>query len=203
MFLLLPAYWHNSPQSSRATRNKLSQSTETITREDGAEKEVFSAVFANFIQGVYVIKNYSWWDSYLLIQSFSLYLVKCFIDRSKSWLFVIMENSPVPMENEYAFVLSFSAVAAIDAVVWTVVPLAGEHMEAFCDTPEPDEGWTHSYRFVSELNVQHTIKIFLPGLWWNMMLRRSWSPQVILSLYFWRRGIKISSQGSNIVVMSF
>lgn len=57
-----------------------------------------------------------------------------------------MENSPVPMENEDALVLSFSAVAAVDAVVWTVVPLAGEHMEAFCDTQsnvstaEPDEG---------------------------------------------------------------
>lgn len=79
------------------------------------------------------------------MQSFGLYLVERFIDRSKSWLFVIMENSPVPMENEDAFVLCFSAVAAIDAVVWTVVPLAGEHMEAFCDTQsnvstaEPDE----------------------------------------------------------------
>lgn len=80
------------------------------------------------------------------MQSFSLYLVERFIDCSKSWLFVIMENSPVPMENEDALVLSFSAVAAVDAVVWTVVPLAGEHMEAFCDTQsnvstaEPDEG---------------------------------------------------------------
>lgn len=57
-----------------------------------------------------------------------------FVDRSKSWLFVIMENSPVPMKNEDAFMLCLSAVAAIDTVVWTVVPLAGEHVEAFCDT---------------------------------------------------------------------
>ena len=66
--------------------------------------------------------------------SSSFYLVERFIDRSKSWLFVVVENSPVPVENEDTFMLSFFAVAAIDAVVWTVVPLAGEHMEAFCGT---------------------------------------------------------------------
>lgn len=98
------------------------------------------------------------------MQSLSLYLVEGFIDRSKSWLFVIVENSPVPMENEDAFVLRFSAVAAIDAVVWTVVPLAGEHMEAFCgtrsnvSTAEPDEGLMNPDRFASNLNVQHTVK---------------------------------------------
>lgn len=40
------------------------------------------------------------------------------------------------MENEDAFVLCFPAVAAIDTVVWTVVPLAREHMEAVWDTQE-------------------------------------------------------------------
>lgn len=45
-----------------------------------------------------------------------------------------MENSPIPMENEDAFMFCFSAVAAINTVVWTVVPLTGEHVEAFCDT---------------------------------------------------------------------
>lgn len=68
------------------------------------------------------------------------------------------------MENEDAFVLCFSAVAAIDAVVGTVVPLAGEHMEAFCDTQRnvsaavPDERLINSYRLLSNLNVQHAIK---------------------------------------------
>lgn len=87
-----------------------------------------------------------------------------FVDGSKSWLFVVVENSPVPMENEDTFVLCFSAVAAIDAVVWTVVPLAVEHMEAFCDTrsnvstAEPDEGSMNSDKFVSNLSVQHAIK---------------------------------------------
>lgn len=60
--------------------------------------------------------------------------MECFIDCSESWLLVIMENSPVPVENEDSFTLCFSAVASVDTVVWTVVPLAGEHMEAFCDT---------------------------------------------------------------------
>lgn len=64
----------------------------------------------------------------------SLYLEEGFVDSSKRWLFVIVENSPVPMENEDAFMLGFSAVAAIDTVVWTVVPLAREHTEAFWDT---------------------------------------------------------------------
>lgn len=40
------------------------------------------------------------------------------------------------MENEDAFMLRFPAVAAIDTVVWTVVPLAGEHVEAFCGAQE-------------------------------------------------------------------
>ena len=38
------------------------------------------------------------------------------------------------MENENTFLLSLLTVAAIDAVVWTVVPLAGEHIQAFCNT---------------------------------------------------------------------
>lgn len=49
----------------------------------------------------------------------------------------------------------------------------------------------------------HACGSHAPGLWWNMILRRSWSPQVMLSLYFWRRGIKISSHFSATVVMSF
>lgn len=98
------------------------------------------------------------------MQSFSLYLVKSFIDCSKSWLFVIVENSPVPVENEDAFVLCFFAVAAVDAVVGTVVPLAGEHMEAFCDTQrnmsaaEADERLITSYRLLSNLDAQHKTK---------------------------------------------
>lgn len=36
-----------------------------------------------------------------------------------------------------------------------------------------------------------------------MILRRSWSPQVMLSLYFWSRGMRSSSQRSPTDVMSF
>lgn len=57
-----------------------------------------------------------------------------FVDSSKRWLLVIMVNSPVAMENEDAFLFSLLTVAAIDTVVWTVVPLAGEHIHAFCNT---------------------------------------------------------------------
>lgn len=57
------------------------------------------------------------------------------IDGSKGWLLVIMENSPVTMENEDAFQFSLLTVAAVDTVVWTVVPLAGKHIQAFCDGP--------------------------------------------------------------------
>lgn len=61
-----------------------------------------------------------------------LYLLDGLIDGSKCRLLVIMVNSPVTMENEDTFLISLLTVAAIDTVVWTVVPLAGEHIEAFC-----------------------------------------------------------------------
>ena len=57
-----------------------------------------------------------------------LYLLDGLVDSSKCWLFVIVVNSPVTMENENTFLFSLLTVAAIDAVVWTVVPLAGEHI---------------------------------------------------------------------------
>ena len=56
------------------------------------------------------------------------------VDCTKSWLLVIVENSPVTMENEDALMFSLSTVATIDTMVWTVVPLAGEHIQAFCNT---------------------------------------------------------------------
>lgn len=57
-----------------------------------------------------------------------------FVDSSKRWLLVIVVNSPVSMENEDTFLFSLLTVAAINAVVWTVVPLAGDHIQAFCNT---------------------------------------------------------------------
>lgn len=80
-----------------------------------------------------------------------------------------MENSPVTMENEDTFVFSLLTVAAIDTVVWTVVPLAGEHIQAFCNTARNMIGlkwminnWANSIRtlytqtFVYLMNVQNS-----------------------------------------------
>lgn len=63
-----------------------------------------------------------------------LYLLDGLVDGSKSWLLVIMENSSVTMENEDTGLFSLFTVAAIDTVVRTVVPLAGEHIQTFCNT---------------------------------------------------------------------
>lgn len=68
------------------------------------------------------------------------YLLDGLIDSSKSWLLVIMENAPVTVENEDTFVFSLLTVAAINAVIWTVVPLAGEHIQAFYNTAKSTLG---------------------------------------------------------------
>ena len=63
----------------------------------------------------------------------AVYLLDGLVNGSKCRLLVIMVNSPVTMENEDTFLISLLTVAAIDTVVWTVVPLAGEHIQAFCN----------------------------------------------------------------------
>lgn len=73
------------------------------------------------------------------------YLLDGLVDSSKSRLLVIMENAPVTVENEDAFVFSLLTVAAIDAVIWTVVPLAGEHIQAFCNTAKTTLGLTQTF----------------------------------------------------------
>lgn len=70
-----------------------------------------------------------------------LYLLDGIVDGSKCWLLVIMVNSPVTMENEDTFMFSLLTVAAINTVVWTVVPLAWEHIKAFCETKEGEKGY--------------------------------------------------------------
>lgn len=84
----------------------------------------------------------------------SLYLEEGFVDGPKSRLLVIVENSPVPVENEDAVVLCFPAVAAVDAVVRTVVPLAREHMEALWDTQERRDRDRTAGGFLSNLNAR-------------------------------------------------
>lgn len=52
-----------------------------------------------------------------------------FIERSEGWLLVVMVHAPVPVKDRHALPLSLLAVAPIHAVIGTVVPLAGEHIE--------------------------------------------------------------------------
>lgn len=40
------------------------------------------------------------------------------------------------MENKDTFFFSLLTIAAIDTVVWTVVPLAGKHIQAFWNRPK-------------------------------------------------------------------
>lgn len=145
----------------------------------------------------------------------SRYLLDGFVDSPKCWLLVIMVHSPVSMENEDTFLLSLMTVAAIHAVVWAIVPLTGKHIQALCNTergmerviinkwPGPRKKLKCFQKSSSCLKILLCARLQKPGLWWKMMLRRSWSPQVMLSLYFWRRGIRISSHFSTAVVMSF
>lgn len=80
---------------------------------------------------------------YIWIFFYQLYLLDGLVDGSKSWLLVIVENSSVTMENEDTGLLRLFTVAAIDAVVWTVVPLAGEHIQALWNTTtsEAESRW--------------------------------------------------------------
>lgn len=65
---------------------------------------------------------------------YQLYLLDGLVDGSESRLLVIVENSSVTMENEDTSLFRLFTVAAIDTVVWTVVPLAGEHVQALWNT---------------------------------------------------------------------
>lgn len=192
-----------------------------------------------------------------------------------------MVNASIAMENVNTLLLSCSTVAAVDAVVWTVVPVAREHKHALCealgsklswgDSRSSSTAWQKPYLCVhgqallllgwtifplviqphekfytsgwnnldisdplcentSHINGLHLLHprasksqglVFHapltfkqkstgmrsndnpPGLWWNMMFSRSWSPHVILSLYFCRSGISKSSQLRRTGVMSF
>jgi hypothetical protein len=43
-----------------------------------------------------------------------------------------MVNTSISVENEDALLFGLETVAAVDTVVWTVVPLAREHIQALC-----------------------------------------------------------------------
>lgn len=74
---------------------------------------------------------FQWLQKRLLKVFTKLVLLDGVINSSESWLLVIMEDSPVSMENENTLLLGRLTVAAINTVIWTVVPLAGEHIQGF------------------------------------------------------------------------
>ena len=61
-------------------------------------------------------------------------LIECF----ESWLLLVMVDTSIPMQDRYTFPLGLSAIASIHAVIRTVVPLAGEHVETLWGQQEKD-----------------------------------------------------------------
>lgn len=59
------------------------------------------------------------------------YIPYCFIERFESWLLIVMVDASVSVQDRHTFPLSLFAVASVHAVIGTVVPLAGEHIEIF------------------------------------------------------------------------
>ena len=61
-------------------------------------------------------------------------LIECF----ESWLLLVMVDTSIPMQDRHTFPLCLSAIASIHAVIRTVVPLAGEHVETLWKWQEKD-----------------------------------------------------------------
>lgn len=120
-----------------------------------------------------------------ILHFYQLYLLDGLVDGSKSWLLVIVENSSVTMENEDTGLFRLFTVAAIDTVVWTVVPLAGEHIQALWNTSTSEAesrwmtrthlGWwirTRRRKIISYFYVHYRyqtapvwMRLHVPGLW--------------------------------------
>lgn len=58
-------------------------------------------------------------------------IMYCIIDYFERWLLVIMIYSTVAMEDGHALIFSPFAVTPVHAVIWSVVPLAGEDVKTF------------------------------------------------------------------------
>lgn len=58
------------------------------------------------------------------------------INGSKCRLLVVVVNSSVSMQYVNAVFLRRSAVAAVDAVIWTIVPLARKLQQCLCKRRE-------------------------------------------------------------------
>lgn len=62
----------------------------------------------------------------------SSHLLNGFVYGSESGLLVVVVDTPVAVEDEDPVLLGSGTVAAVDAVVGTVIPLAREHKQPFC-----------------------------------------------------------------------
>lgn len=61
-------------------------------------------------------------------------LIECF----ESWLLLVMVDTSISVQDRHTFPLRLSAIASIHAVIRTVVPLAGEHVETLWRWQEKD-----------------------------------------------------------------
>lgn len=132
------------------------------------------------------------------------------VNSPEGRLFVIVVNPSVPMQDVDALFLSWRTIAAIDTMIWTIIPLAGKLQQALWGQRKTlfRQKWASWCTCIlTIMHMEWSVCVYkwtaLPGLWWKMILRRSWSPQVMLSLYFWSRGMSSSSQWSPTDVMSF
>ena len=57
------------------------------------------------------------------------YIPYCVVNHFEGWLFVVVVHSAVAMQNGDPLLLSLLTVAPVHAVVWPVVPEAGEGEE--------------------------------------------------------------------------
>lgn len=60
------------------------------------------------------------------------HLLYGFVDGPERRLLVVVVDAAVAMEDEDSVLLGGSAVAAIDAVVGAIIPLAREHKQTLC-----------------------------------------------------------------------
>lgn len=124
----------------------------------------------------------------LVTAAAAAYLMYGIVDHFERRLFVVVIHAAVAVEDGHAVLLRPPTVAPVHAVIGPVVPLAGKDEETLWRVN------THMYLTVSNRGRANSLvvaaggmraELRVPGLSWKMMLRRSWSPQVMWFLYFW------------------
>lgn len=130
--LFVPARIGASATRSWKNMGPLSRSSFPLDRPDALLQPLGKQVTGSPTVAVcgFLQRGFQWLQQRGLQVLSKLVLLDGLVDGSKSWLLVIVENSSVTMENEDTGLFRLFTVAAIDTVVWTVVPLAGEHIQA-------------------------------------------------------------------------